>query len=364
MDELYCIGCGSVLQSHDPKKPGFVPSSTFAKSDEDIICRRCFRLKHYNEVSPIEVTQDDFYKIISKIGETDSLVVMIIDIFDIEGSLIPQINKLTNHNDCVVLVNKRDLLPKSVNDRKLMHHLRKILADSNLKPLEILIMSAKKYQNIDTVMDSIAVISGNRDIYIVGATNVGKSTFINTLLKSYAASSDDIITVSEHMGTTLNVIKIPFDQNYIIDTPGIYNDHQIGHYLSQKSLKIITPKKEIKPRSFQLNPQQTLFINGFARIDFVEGPWTSFICYFASMVTIHRTKLSKADDLYANRRYEVLKYPLQEESFNLVPHQLHIPVGKHDLILPGLGFITILGPAKITVFVHEKTMPYVREALI
>ncbi|QMS85623.1 ribosome biogenesis GTPase YqeH [Candidatus Xianfuyuplasma coldseepsis] len=364
MEELHCIGCGSVLQSHDPKKPGFIPSSALAKSDEDIICRRCFRLKHYNEILPIEVTQDDFYEIISNIGETDSLVVMIIDIFDIEGSLIPQINKLTNHNDCVVLVNKRDLLPKSVSERKLLHHLRKILADSNLRPLEIFIMSAKRYHNIDTVMEAISNISGNRDIYVVGATNVGKSTFINTLLKSYAASSNDIITVSEHMGTTLNVIKIPFDHNYIIDTPGIYNDHQIGNYLSPESLKIITPKKEIKPRSFQLNPQQTLFINGFARIDFVEGPWTSFICYFAPMIKIHRTKLSNADDLYKNRRFDVLKYPLQEESFALIPHQLQIPTGKHDLILPGLGFITIIGPAKIIAHVHQKTMPYIREALI
>lgn len=364
MEELYCIGCGSALQSVNPKQPGFIPESALSKTDEDIICRRCFRLKHYNEVLPIEITQDDFYQIISSIGTTNSLVVMLVDLFDIEGSLIPQISKLTNHNDCIILVNKRDLLPKSISDNKLVHHLRKIFAEANLKPKNILIMSAKKYHNIDTVMDTITETAGKRDIYIVGATNVGKSTFINTLLKAYASSKADVITVSEHMGTTLNVIKIPFDHNFIIDTPGIYNERQIGHYLSPESLRIITPKKEIKPRSYQLNPQQTLFINGFARLDYLDGPWTSFICYFGGMIKIHRTKLQRADELYEERRYQVLKYPTEGENYPLVPHRLSVPKGKYDIIIPGLGFITVLGPAKLNVHVHEKTIPYMREALI
>jgi len=98
------------------------------------------------------------------------------------------------------------------------------------------------------------------DVGLIGFPNVGKSTFINTLLKSYASSQKDIITTSFYAGTTLNLIKIPFGENFIIDTPGLINDNQITHYLSQKALKVVTPKKEIKPKVYQLDSGQTLFL--------------------------------------------------------------------------------------------------------
>ena len=45
---LKCIGCGAPLQSEDSDAPGYVPESSLYK--EDVICKRCFRLKNYNEV--------------------------------------------------------------------------------------------------------------------------------------------------------------------------------------------------------------------------------------------------------------------------------------------------------------------------
>ena len=257
MEELHCIGCGSIIQSDDTTKPGFVPKSKLKDENEDIICRRCFRLKNYNEVTPLQITSDDYFNIISEIGTKKALIVMVIDIFDIEGSLITQIPKLTNHNDLIIIANKTDLLPKSVKEPKLLHHLRKIIADNEMKPLDIYLMSATKYKNIDFIINKIVKLAAGKDIYIVGATNVGKSTFINTLLKSYADAKRDIITVSFFAGTTLNLIKIPFGEDFIIDTPGLINDNQITHYLSTKALKTVTPKKEVKPKVFQLDSNQT-----------------------------------------------------------------------------------------------------------
>lgn len=366
MEELRCIGCGSIIQSDDQTKPGFVPTSKLNQESSDIICRRCFRLRNYNEVTPLSITQDDFYNVVSKIGNTDSLVVKIIDIFDIEGSLIPQIAKLTNHNDLVIIANKMDLLPKSVKEAKLLHHIRKIVSDNNLKPLKIYLMSALKYKNIDKIIDGILELATNRDIYIVGATNVGKSTFINTLLKSYASSKEDIITVSHNAGTTLDMIEIPIGDNHIIDTPGLINENQITHYLSKEALKYVLPKKEIKPTSFQLDPQQTLFFGGLARIDFIKGEKTSFICYKSDQLKIHRTKLEKADELYKNHNNRLLTPPFEgDPTYKLDAHTFKI-VQKHkvDIVLPGLGFVTVKGPITVTVHVKENTVPYIREALI
>ncbi len=365
MEKLHCIGCGSIIQSEFPKKPGFVPTSKLNEKNEDIVCRRCFRLKNYNEVIPTEITKEDFYEVVSEIGKTNALVVKIIDIFDIEGSMIPQIAKLTNHNDLIIIANKTDLLPKSIKEPKLLHHLRKIIKDSNLSPLDIFLMSALKYKNIDKIVDEILDYADNRDIYIVGATNVGKSTFINTLLKAYASSTKDIITVSSSAGTTLGLIKIPIGDNNIIDTPGIINENQLTHYLSQKSLKIVTPKKEVKPKSFQLDSEQTLFIGGLARIDFIKGAKTSFICYFSEFIKIHRTKLANADDLYHNHIGKMLSPPFEEEIFDLKPFVFKITKGyKNDIVIPGLGFISVKGNVTVKVHVNANIIPYIREALI
>ena len=45
----------------------------------------------------------------------------------------------------------------------------------------------------------------------------------------------------------------------------------MAHFVEKKDLKMITPKKEIKPKVFQLNEGQTLFFGGLARFDYVKG---------------------------------------------------------------------------------------------
>lgn len=366
MEELRCIGCGSILQSEDQSIPGFVPKSKLAEADEDIICRRCFRLKNYNEVTPLHITADHYREVISQIGNENALIVKLIDIFDIEGSIIPQIAKLTNHNDMIIIANKVDLLPKSVKENKLKHHLLKIFADNNLKPKEVLLMSAKKNKNLDSIIETITEYADGRNMYIVGATNVGKSTFINALLKSYAGTKQDIITVSSNAGTTLDLIEIPYGDQFITDTPGIINDNQITHYISQKTLKAITPKKEIKPQGFQLDSNQTLFIGGLARIDYVKGMKASFVCYLSEFLHVHRTKLEKANQLYETQLYKILTPPYEgDDSLELVPHTFKITKAqKNDIVLPGLGFITYKGIGTIKVYMPKGITPYVREALI
>ena len=59
------------------------------------------------------------------------------------------------------------------------------------------------------------IINHGRNVYIVGVTNVGKSSLINALLKHYGTGDDTLITTSEFPGTTLDLIEIPLDnQSY------------------------------------------------------------------------------------------------------------------------------------------------------
>ena len=82
-----------------------------------------------------------------------------------------------------------------------------------------------------------------RDVYVVGVTNVGKSSLINSLLKAYSDVQDNLITTSEFPGTTLDLIEIPLDENSsIYDSPGIVNRHQIAHLIDENTLKIFYHK--------------------------------------------------------------------------------------------------------------------------
>ena len=113
MSEQYsCIGCGVHIQTENPEKLGYAPASALQK--DPIICQRCFRLKHYNEIQDVSLTDDDFLRILNEIGKSDALIVKIVDIFDFNGSWLPGLHRLIGHNKVLLVGNKVDLIPKSV----------------------------------------------------------------------------------------------------------------------------------------------------------------------------------------------------------------------------------------------------------
>jgi len=362
MEELYCIGCGSKIQTENKEKAGYIPPSKLEGEIENIVCHRCFRLRHYNEIIPSTVTTDEYYEILSSIGKEDALVIKILDLFDLEGSMMPELAKLTNNQELIILLNKRDLLPKSINGNKLMHRLKKTFSENNLKPSKVFVMSASKKHNIDEIASYLQEHQNNRNIYVVGASNVGKSTFLNALIRSFTDIKQDVITVSHQAGTTQNVIEIPFLEKHIIDTPGLINEHQFLAYLDDKAAKIVSPKKEIKPSIFQLKPGQTLFFGGLLELNYLEGEQNSFACYVNHLLNVHRTKTENVETLKETHKDDDFFYP-KTNGEKLKTITFHLK-GDEELVLPGLGFVSIKHPGKVSVTIDARITPIVREKLI
>ncbi|WP_226036968.1 ribosome biogenesis GTPase YqeH [Aquibacillus saliphilus] len=365
-EEIKCQGCGISIQSEDQNEPGFVPNS--AMNNENIICKRCFRLKHYNEVQDVSFTDDDYLTMISQIRNTDALIVNIVDIFDFNGSFINSLQRLTGKNPIILVGNKVDLLPKSTNKNKLRHWMKKSAKDLGLTVQEVYLISAVKGQGMDELESAIEDYRSEKDVYVVGSTNVGKSTFINRLIDR-TTGVDDAITTSYFPGTTLGFIDIPLDdKTSLYDTPGVINRNQMAHYISEQDLKVVTPSKEIKPRVFQLNEKQTLYFGGLARLDFEKGEKQSFVCYFSNQLTIHRTKLEKADSLYENHLGELLSPPNSETMEKLPPlkkQSFRLKDSKTDIVFPGLGWVTILeGNTTVTTHSPEGVSVSIRTSLI
>jgi len=361
-----CIGCGVKIQTADTGGLGYAPASALEK--EMIICQRCFRLKHYNEIQDVSLTDDDFLKILNGIGETDALIVKVVDIFDFNGSWLPGIQRFAGSNKVVLVGNKVDLLPKSVKHGKLIHWMKEQSRELGLNPEEIFLVSAAKGDFVRETAEAIDELRNGKDVYVVGCTNVGKSTFINRIIKD-VAGGQDVITTSHFPGTTLDIIEIPLDDGKaIIDTPGIINHHQMAHFVDKKDLKIITPKKEIKPAVYQLNEEQTLFFGGLARFDYISGGRRSFVCHFSNDLKIHRTKMEKASELYEKHAGEMLTPPNQEDMEHfpeLVRQEFMIKEPKTDIVFSGLGWITVNEPgAKVAAYVPKGVQTILRKSLI
>ena len=77
-----------------------------------------------------------------------------------------------------------------------------------LKPVDVFLVSAAKGLFMKEVIEAIEHYREGKDVYIVGCTNVGKSTFINRILKEVTGEGD-VITTSHFPGTTLDTIEIP-----------------------------------------------------------------------------------------------------------------------------------------------------------
>jgi ribosome biogenesis GTPase YqeH len=360
------MGCGVKVQTENPNEIGYAPLSALEK--ESIICQRCFRLKHYNEVQDVSLTDDDFLKILNEVGKTDALIVMIVDIFDFNGSWLPGLHRFVGNNKVILVGNKVDLLPKSVKHHKLVQWMKNESKELGLRPEEIFLVSAAKGVNIRDTAAAIDVFRNGKDVYVVGCTNVGKSTFINRIIKE-VTGEQDVITTSHFPGTTLDIIKIPLDdEKSLIDTPGIINHHQMAHFIDKNELKVITPKKEIKPKVFQLNEGQTLFFGGLARFDYISGGRLSFVCYVSNELNIHRTKIENAESLYDNHLGEMLSPPGPEdlETFpTLVKQEFTIKEAKTDIVFSGLGWITVNEPgAKVAAYVPKGVQTLIRRSLI
>lgn len=349
-----CAGCGARLQTEHKEAAGYIPASALER--EPAICQRCFRIKHYNEMSSITLNESDFLRILSDVGKKPALVVHIVDLFDFEGSIISGLPRFVGTNPVLLAANKVDLFPKNVNRNRIRNWVQKQAKEAGLKPLDTVLCSARTGEGFDRLLEMMAAHRKGRDIYVVGATNVGKSSLINRLIRDFS-ELDAELTVSRYPGTTLDMVHIPLDDGRaIVDTPGIVYPSRLTEFIPKPDLAAITPDKPLKPLVYQLNAEQTLFFGALARFDFVKGEHQSFTCYVAPGLKVHRTKLERADALYEEHRGGLLQPPPQERIDALpgwTKHALRIPRGtEKDILISGLGWIKANGKTGADVVVH------------
>lgn len=364
MEEIKCIGCGAVLQSEDVNKPGYIKPEVLDRPDlEGVVCLRCHKIKNYNLISKNELSTEEYYKIIKKIAAKDALFVYVLDIFNLSSTLNQDVIDLIKNKDVILVVNKMDLMPKSLKEGKLslwVRHQAKVLG---LKVKDIILISVHKKHHIDELVDMMDRYRKGRNVYILGSTNVGKSSLINQLLRSEGMLDYDLITTSLIPATTLNLIEIPFFKKGVLyDTPGLVNDDNILSIVDAKDYKTIMPKTEIRPGVYQLNEGQSLIVGGYACFNYISGGKNSFVTYFANTIDVSRSKYERALEIFPAKVYDMFKINTKNMEFETIYLEIEEP---SDVVISGLGFIAVKNaPATVSVQVVKGCGVIVREPII
>ena len=329
-----CLGCGSVLQSDSVNKEGFVKLSVYDKSD---YCERCFKIMHYGEYSVLDKKIDTDGIIRNINSDKIASVAFLIDALNINENIKKYINKFRNNK--YILITKKDVLPKSLKEKKVISYIKENLLDTE----NIMCVSSFKNYNIDKFLDKLNK-DNVRSLYIVGFTNCGKSTFINHILTSLSKSPT--ITTSAIPNTTASYIAIKLNNKLtIVDTPGFIDNDAIYNFVDYGKVVKLYPKKELKVKTFQVKSGYSIIVNDILRIENTSLKSNSFSFYMNDKLRYEKIK-SKNDKL---RILPNMEYEINEPT---------------DILINGLGFVRITKVGMIRAFSLDNKMISKRKSMI
>ena len=152
-----------------------------------LLCRRCYRLRHYGSFEETEIDADLPGLVRAAAAKAD-LSLLVVDFFDLEGSLAPDWPSLLSRR-IILLVNKGDLLPPRTSRREVAawaealwakrfpgHRLEAV---KTVSAIERGLARANPEGGVS--LRSLALPPGGK-VVIAGVTNSGKSSLLRRLL--------------------------------------------------------------------------------------------------------------------------------------------------------------------------------------
>ena len=370
-----CHGCGAEIQFIDKNLPGFIKEEVYQKrleENKDILCERCFKLKNYNEVEKITINEDSFLELVKNNVTNNMLICYIVDIFDLTGTIIPNINEIFPHNNILVIGNKYDLFMRSNRPTKLKKYLNEYLEAHDIKTIGTIItsgceeLSAKKVY--ETICKTITNNNLSKEVFFFGMSNSGKTTLLKSIGNLFNSSESKQLLTSKAISTTIGLSKIDLGDITIVDSPGLVNDRQFTYYLNKKSIDLIMPKSVIKPSIFQLNKDQSILILGFAIFSVLESDnkKTSVIVYTANNIKLHRTKYEESALFLEKHRKDLFTIPNKNERSKLgeMVDLIFDLDCCEEIAISGIGFISVNGRCKVNVRTFEKIKVEKRKKMI
>jgi len=316
-----CVGCGAILQTIDETKEGFA-------IHEGKYCFRCFRLKHYHEMSfdNLSISNEEILK---EINQLHFHVYYFVDLINLSAESLLWFKKIkgTKH----LIFTKCDLIPHSISFQKLKKRMQEIYQIKE----DILFLSVKRDKILTTF---IHFLENQKDkkVLFCGMTNVGKSSFLNELSTNLCGEGIPSV-ISEMPNTTLNFMEWKMKNFQVIDAPGFnYKDSDSGLLLKS------VPKKYFKPINMQMKEETILIFDDF--VSFKQNLEKNSFTFYGSNLL----KLEK-------------KYKSQEEFIWI--KEIDIPANS-DVVFPGIGFLAIKKACHLIIQSRKAIFYEVRDSLL
>lgn len=434
-----CSGCGSTIQTDSDTRPGYVPAKVMedhlqrqiipeqtegdlehvaegkpkrVDKDKPLVCQRCYRLTHYGSIdaklrvsafpsqktaSPGELSPERFRAVLQKLSGVNAVIIYLVDIFDFHGTFISSLRELVGAKNPIFLaVNKVDLLPSDYNATRVENWVTQECAALSLTDVVgVHLISSTRGMGVNLLLADTMKLAKKRraDIYVVGAANVGKSSFINQIIRLRQREKDRSrgtdkkkrddsvkggLTTSVVPGTTLDVIKIPLSSNVsLFDTPGLMMPHQLTNYLDATDLKMVLPSKNVEKVTVRMGEGKALFIGALATLEVVSGRPFFFTAFFSPLIKIHPGSGEEPEEFMRRHAGGMLTPPSSPEALEKLGEwtaKTFVATGEGwkkscmDIVLSGLGWIAVTGVGEITlrvqvpkgvgVFTREPLMPF------
>ena len=375
-NQICCYGCGAELQMEAEGTPGFVEPERYElkalhKQLRQTLCARC-RAMTQGQILPavvegrlgIEadgaglVTPEELRNQLVHLRERKALVVLLVDLSDVSGSFLPRVRDLIGPNPVLLVGTKADLLPRGTEQDKVLEWMACVLA-ARLNVLDAQLLSAKTGEGMGPAVKAVMQQRNGRDVYVMGAANVGKSLFIGALLDLLHAEQGGRMTrlpiSSATPGTTLRTIPIDAFSggSKLYDTPGVHLPHRLSAQLLPSELSSFAPRGRMKPYTVppgDATQGASLFWGGVARVDIVQAPQALRLTFCGFGLRVTSSATADADAYHTREAGVSLTPPNDPESAAaLGPLQLRKKVklglaqGRHtaDIAVSGLGWVAV-----------------------
>lgn len=326
-----CIGCGSILQSSDKNKIGYVPDY---KENEAKYCERCFKITHYNEKLILPLENINNY-IIEEVNKNSEYIFFMIDLLNINSETINTFKLLKSPK--TLIISKLDIIPKSIKEDLISNWIKETY---NLNE-DIKFLSTKKNINTRLILKTLEENS-IKTAHILGYTNAGKSTLINKICEQNSIIGKTI-TTSVLPNTTVDFINIPINENItIIDSPGFTQENTLYNNDEFILMKNILPKNTIKPITEQTKENTSLIIEDKIRIN--ANSKNSFTFYMSNSIKIDKVFEKNTNLTDINKK----EYKLKDNT---------------DIVIKGLGFINVKKACTVTIYSSNDNLIEIRNSM-
>lgn len=279
------------------------------------LCHRCKALTKQkdpdklmidNDMLPTAAAVEAFRREVRKIRSLHAVVILVVDAINVSGSVIRTLREYVGGNPILLAITRCDLLPDYLWEKTSVRQAKREFARraKELHVAEVFMISLppgnKKhdtYHDREANEDSSSIVDNQgvsqlaaallsrrqgRDVYVVGAANIGKSTLTDALVdeliqqsglssfvnqghlgqKRLDAIREMRVTKSALPGTTLQSIRVPCFPDHVEalwDTPGLLLDVTKHHFPVRNIEKLQrTAPSQIVP--VQLSSSQNRFV--------------------------------------------------------------------------------------------------------